>query len=331
MSASTIQLTPSAHTMTSVTTPDSMGQLLARFPELTTTVPKEFVHRAAVAEVLLTGWARRDDERFGVTAQWPRCHSYFTQVDGHHDPLIVAETIRQIGALLAHTEFDVPLDQKFLMWDLRLTVVPEHLKVSGAPANIDIDVTCVEVRRRGPALAKLRYETVLRRDGQVVATGGASYTCASPQAYERLRRNRPHSDRPPLALTAPVPPQHVGRTSPTDVVLSPIGEENCWQLRADTRHPVLFDHPQDHIPGMVLIEAARQAAHLLLGRESVLPVTMVSEFSRYAELDAPCLIRAEALPAEGNAPVSVLVTGEQEGEPVFSTTVLVDPVGRRLG
>ncbi|WP_415940302.1 AfsA-related hotdog domain-containing protein, partial [Streptomyces sp. 039-1] len=54
---------------------------------LTCTVPKEFVHRAALAEVLLTGRTRLSDNRFQVTAQWPRSHSFYTPIAGtHHDP-----------------------------------------------------------------------------------------------------------------------------------------------------------------------------------------------------------------------------------------------------
>ncbi len=60
---------------------------LFRYPNLTTTVPKELVHRAAVAEVMLTDWERVDDTRFKVAAQWPRGHSFFTPIDGrYHDP-----------------------------------------------------------------------------------------------------------------------------------------------------------------------------------------------------------------------------------------------------
>lgn len=53
---------------------------------LTCTVPKEFVHRAAVAEVLLTGWRRVDATHFTVTAQWPRLHGFYSAVQGRHDP-----------------------------------------------------------------------------------------------------------------------------------------------------------------------------------------------------------------------------------------------------
>ncbi|MER7111314.1 ScbA/BarX family gamma-butyrolactone biosynthesis protein [Streptomyces sp. NPDC000229] len=285
-------------------------------------MPKEFVHRAAVAEVMLTDWRRRSDTRFDVTAQWPRGHSFFSPISGHHDPLLAAETIRQVGSLLAHAEFGVPFGHHFLMWDLDYSVEPEHLLVGDAPASLDIDVVCTDVKRRGGALAGLRYTAVIRRNGHLAVTGSASYTCTSPAVYRRLRAGRGLEDgRPPIPLTAPASPQSVGRTSPMDVVLSPTGEERRWQLRADSRHHVLFDHPVDHVPGMVLMEAARQAAAALLGDGGMYPLAMTSHFTRYAELNAPCLVEATPLPGAETGRRSVRVTGHQEGEHVFSSTV----------
>ncbi|MGD9485956.1 ScbA/BarX family gamma-butyrolactone biosynthesis protein [Streptomyces sp. TRM70308] len=293
---------------------------LFRFPSLTTTVPKEFVHRAAVAEVMLTDWQRRDGGRFEVMAQWPRGHSFFTPVGDHHDPMLAAETIRQVGSLLAHAEFGVPLGHHFLMRDLAFTVRPAHLLVGDAPAALDLDITCSDVSRRGRQLTGMRYDAVIRRDGQVAATGSASYTCTTPAVYRRLRGARGVlGGGPVLPLTAPAAPESVGRRSPVDVVLSPGGRAGRWQLRVDTRHPVLFDHPVDHVPGMVLIEAARQAAAALLGRPDFVPAAVESEFSRYAELDAPTVVEARrAEPGEGG---SVVVTGYQDGEPLFRSTV----------
>lgn len=73
-------------------------------PRLTTTVPREYVHRAAVSEVLLTGWeaaaepAGPDPDEFAVSAQWPRSHSFFTQSGGYQDPMLLIESVRQIGS-----------------------------------------------------------------------------------------------------------------------------------------------------------------------------------------------------------------------------------------
>lgn len=296
-----------------------------RYSTLTTTVPKELVHRAAVAEVMLTDWQRQDDTRFTVMAQWPRSHSFFTPIDGeYYDPLMAAETIRQIGYLLAHAEFGVPFGHQFLMWDLELAVRPEHLRVRQTPASLDIEVVCTSVKRRGSGnLAGLRYETRIRRDGELVANGSVSFTCTAPSIYRRLREEHAlNGDQQPLPLMAPAAPQSVGRTSPVDVVLSPVGEPNRWLLRADTRHPVLFDHPVDHVPGMVLIEAARQASASALGRSSLLPLRLATDFRRYVELGVPCTVSAVLTPDqlhEGGR--SVLVTGHQNGELCFSACV----------
>ncbi|MFJ9543983.1 ScbA/BarX family gamma-butyrolactone biosynthesis protein [Streptomyces sp. NPDC101225] len=261
-------------------------------PSLTTTVPKEFVHRAAVAEVMLTGWQRRDEHHFSVTAQWPRAHSFFTpSPDGLHDPLIAAETIRQVGSLLAHAEYGVPLGHHFLMRHLEVAVDPGHLAVGPAPAALDLAVTATETTLRAGHLAHLRYEVTLRREGHTAATGSASFNTATPAVYRRLRGRDDLTAIHPLPLTAPAPPHTVARTSPTDVVLTPTPTPHHWQLRADTRHPVLFDHPVDHVPGMVLLEAARQAA-AAAKRSATPPTRLHATFTHYVELDTPCHIHA---------------------------------------
>ncbi|GHC37719.1 MULTISPECIES: ScbA/BarX family gamma-butyrolactone biosynthesis protein [Streptomyces rochei group] len=296
---------------------------LFRYPNLTTTVPKELVHRAAVAEVMLTDWERVDDTRFKVAAQWPRGHSFFTPIDGrYHDPLIAAETIRQVGSLLGHAEFGVPFGHHYLLHDLSLRVDPHHLMIHQAPASLDLDVTCQDLKMRGGRLAALRYQAVVRRDGHTAATGVFSFSCVSPTVYRRLRPPHVFADsHRPLPLTAPAAPQSVGRMSPADVVLSPTEDPHRWQLRLDTQHPVLFDHPGDHVPGMVLLEAARQAAAGALGRTSLLPLALTSELVQYAELDIPCIIEAAPHPTHSPGLTTVHITGHQRGQTVFTCTV----------
>ncbi|MFF3616664.1 ScbA/BarX family gamma-butyrolactone biosynthesis protein [Streptomyces sp. NPDC002580] len=296
---------------------------------LTTTVPRELVHRAAVAEVVLTGWQRLGEARFAMTAQWPRGHSFFTPVNGtHHDPLIAAETIRQAGALLAHAEFGVPLGHRFLLEELAFTVCPEAIRVGGAPAALDLDVTCPKIRKRGRRLAGLCVETRVLREGRLAASGRISFSTITAAAYRRLRPQRVlEAGYRPLTPAAPVAPAAVGRLSPADVVLSPTGEPDRWQLRADTCHPVLFDHQGDHAPGMVLLEAARQAATAVLDRAPVLPLGLDCAFMRYVELDLPCSIDAVRLPgAAPQGPQAVLVTARQEGRPVFTSTLRAAPL-----
>ncbi|MDH6576300.1 ScbA/BarX family gamma-butyrolactone biosynthesis protein [Kitasatospora sp. MAP5-34] len=297
-----------------------MQSLPAQF---TTTVPKELVHRAAVAEVLLTRWLRHDASHFSASAQWPRGHSFFKSPDGvHYDSMLVAETIRQVSTLIAHAEFDVPLTSHSLMGDLDYTADLDLLKVGGTPADLELSVTCTEIRRTGGQVSKIRFDVVFFRDGRQAASGSAVAAFIRPEVYRRVRGDRLSTTRAELPLLTPVAPRLVGRYSGDDVVLAPSGDQQRWLLRADTRHPILFDHPGDHIPGMVLLEAARQAARVLVPAGASVSST-VNIFERYVEFDAPCWIEAREEPSGDLGTRQVSVRAEQYGRTAFTNTITV--------
>lgn len=289
----------------------------------TTTVPREFVHRASVAEVFLTGMCGpAAGDRFHVAAELPRAHGFFTPPAGtHYDPMLICETIRQVGLLIAHQAFEVPLGHQFLLGSLDYTTFPEHLTIGDAPAEVDVDVVCAEVLRRGTRLRSLRYRLTMRRGPSVMATADVAYEVVSPAVYRRLRG--PHLGLGPVPAPPadPLHPALVGRLSPLDVVLAaapPQDGGGTWQLRYDTRHPVLFEYPTDHLPGVLLLEAARQAAVALERTPgvAVLPRSLSGTCRRYAEFDAPLWIRADRLDSD-----TVAVTGTQNGEEVFAARV----------
>ncbi|MGF1430177.1 ScbA/BarX family gamma-butyrolactone biosynthesis protein [Kitasatospora sp. LaBMicrA B282] len=288
-------------------------------------VPKELVHRDNAAEVLLTGWQRQDADRFTVTALWPRGHSFFTSVDnGSYDPLLIAETMRQLCILLPHTEFGVPLGHHFLLQGLRVTVQPQCLRIDETPAQLDIEVTGSGIEQRRGVLTEGRFQAVFRRAGEVVATAAIDLSILSPGVYQRVRggRNQQISAASRSLLAPGYQPQTVGRVADMDVVLAPDREQDKWQVRADARHPIFFDHPLDHVPGMLLLEAARQAAARLMGRSSLQLFGIGGEFHRYVELDAPCVVEARHFPQQrpGDKQI-VIVTGHQHGELCFNVTV----------
>ncbi|WP_327403080.1 hypothetical protein [Streptomyces sp. NBC_01288] len=72
------------------------------------------------------------------------------------------------------------------------------------------------------------------------------------------------------------------------------------------------------MPGMLPLEAARQAAQRLLGPDPVLVTRMINRFHRYVEFDTPCFVRARlAPPAHGDGAYEVRVTAEQNGGTAF--------------
>lgn len=298
--------------------------LTASIPVLTSTVPRQYVHRAAIAEVLLSSWQADAGDSFSVTAQWPRNHAFYTPVAGYRcqDPMLGAETVRQAGLLLAHAEFGVPLGHQFMVSGLSFETTPEALEVSSTPTDLELQVTCHDIVRRGNHLSGMRYEVKFFRDGVPAGSGQAKYTCMSPSVYRRLRADRVLDPLPRLTPECPVA---VGRTDARDVVLTPF-DGGSRQLRVDTSHPALFDHPLDHVPGMLLLEAARQAALAASFPESVLPVALESQFLRYTELDQPCAVTTERGQTGNDGRTPINVTATQEGEAVFTSTVTVQPV-----
>ncbi|MET7648898.1 ScbA/BarX family gamma-butyrolactone biosynthesis protein [Streptomyces sp. NPDC005426] len=293
---------------------------------LTTIVPRQYVHRAAVSEVLLTGWrAGTGPHAFVVGSQWPRGHSLFAQSDGYQDPMLLVEAARQTGSLLAHAEFQVAFGHQFLMRSISFTASPELLVATPAPTEVELHTVCEDIVRRGKNLGGMRYEVTVMVDGVPLATAGAAFSCTGPSVYRRLRGERP--TRVDSLPREPMDPARVGRTGPQHVVLceSAGDRENRWELRVDCEHPIFFDHPVDHIPGMMLLEAARQAAHAASGLPDALVLDLDSHFQRYAELDGPCYIEATSVEAGAHDDVQVRVRGTQRDQDVFTAELTLRP------
>lgn len=305
---------------------------------LTTTVAKEYVHRAALAEVFLTGWQRTGPDAFTLTAQWPRSHSFYSVSQALYDPMLLCETIRQTFPLLMHAAYEVPFGYQLSWKDFRYTADPEAMRVTGTPAEIDLRVWCHEIRRvRGlPSALAMRFE--ISRGDALLAVASTRIGCSSPAVYRKVRAGRGGVTPEPVAVERrrPLDPHTVDRRFAADVVLAeparpmaggPPGSME-WQLLLDPTHPVLFDHPVDHAPGMVLFEAVQQAV-LALGEQPdmSMPISMDMAFHRYVEFDSPCTITAEpAAPGAAGTRHAYRVSGLQNGTCAFEATVEAETV-----
>ncbi|MER6096732.1 ScbA/BarX family gamma-butyrolactone biosynthesis protein [Streptomyces sp. NPDC001728] len=279
----------------------------------------QLCHRARGEDTFPVEWRPLDGrDRFAVRATWPADHPFFAPLgrgdERCHDPLLVVETLRQATMALLHAAHGMPLTRHILLGEISLSCDPAGLAVAGE--DVDIEVWFTELTSRGGELSRMRVEWTVRRAAGVVATGGADARFAGPGAYRRLRGGHvePGVVRPgPDARR--IPADRTGRTRPEDVLLAPGDRTDAWELVVDTGHPTLFQRPNDHIPGMLFLEAARQAATAAAWPRPFVPAELRIAFHRYAEFDGgPCLLRAEP----GSTAGSVRVTGHQAGEPLFS-------------
>ena len=295
----------------------------AERPKTSTPIPGDLVGKKQNAEVLITDWRPLTDTTHRVLARWPHTHGFYKPGPDSYSPLLFTETIRQALALLSHTAHHVPLEYR-LGWERYTSSLhPVALRASGSSPHVELTVTHREIaarRKAGPV--RLVAKIVATRDGEPLGTAELHHTAYPPALYDRIRGNHADARQANLNALPPAPPASpasVGRTQPEDVVLAPTGTPRRWQLRTDTTNRVLFDHPHDHVPGMVLLEAAAQAAQALTGPRRIVPVSFLTHFQRYTELDAPCWIEA-APPQQRHAGTSrTHIRGIQSGQTTFAT------------
>ncbi|WP_422754147.1 ScbA/BarX family gamma-butyrolactone biosynthesis protein [Micromonospora sp. WMMD708] len=261
------------------------------------TVPRSLVHRAAVSEVLLTSWHRAGEGTFVCGAQLPRGHSLYAADNDEFDALVIIETVRQAGILVGHEGYGVPTHNPFIMQRLRWRLFAPLVHSGGHPFNCVVTVRGMDAQIRPNGTSFIRFEFELHRDARLLASATGWTRCVSPASYPRLRWGeggpRPALPRP----LQPVEPASVGRVDPRDVVVAGNPRDGL-ELRVPIEHPVFFDHPLDHAPGILLYEAMRQAACVTAGRRFSMVGADV-QFTHFTELDQPCHILVSLRETDG--------------------------------
>ncbi|MET7619240.1 ScbA/BarX family gamma-butyrolactone biosynthesis protein [Streptomyces sp. NPDC005408] len=285
-------------------------------------VPMAYTRKTVPSEVFVTSWRQLTAASHTVTAEWPTSHSFYTPGPGLYDPSVLAETVRQALALLSHTAHDVPLNYRLGWEHFETSLAPAALRTRPEPASVTLTVTHTKSVRRRLGSVHLTAHITAICNGWPLGTVKVGYSAHPPAIYDRLRgahANALEATAQALPLVAPLPQVLRGGVShPEDVVLSDAGLSHGWQLRVDVANSSFFDHPHDHVPGMLLLEAASQAIHVLSGAPHTVAATLDIRFNRYVELDSPCLIEATPLVREDGGSVSTDVTGRQNGHEVFS-------------
>ncbi|MFF5454408.1 ScbA/BarX family gamma-butyrolactone biosynthesis protein [Streptomyces sp. NPDC012950] len=268
-------------------------------PRVVARVPQELVHKHASTEVLLTDWTVHGGDRHTVHAVWPRHHSFYRSHNQRFDPLLFVETVRQTFPLLSHVAYGVPFDSHLVWDDFAFEVEAQAMLVPPARADVVLEVTCTDVRTRKNRLVSMTMHTEVRLNGCHVGRARTRFTNHSPAVYSRLRSGHGLAEALHRALPPPPPlrPVTVGHHHPENVVLAETGRPGRWQLRVDLDHAVLFDHPVDHVPGMFLLEAVRQAARADSSDADRTVTGMSVSFDGWVELDAPAWISVRRLRA----------------------------------
>ena len=288
----------------SCTTPKTCVNIERRLQsmEYTSTVPRHLVHRHAVAEVFLTDYRIESESTYNVAVQLPVSHRIFDASSEQHDPLGVAEAFRQAVVLLCHTRYNIPLHYKFLMETFSFEML-DALDVQPAAEPLTFSITVDNLTHRDGAVSGVEVSGVLREGTRHVARCNAVARGASPEGYRRIRQGREDycpRERILPPGTAVIGSERVGRSNNRDVLISTDAARQTVFCTPDPRNHSLFDHPVDHIPGMILFEAARQAVRYHTGDPATQIATLSAGFPRFTEWETPCHVSTTPLDASGN-------------------------------
>ncbi len=285
-------------------------------PRFEATIPRVLAHKRAVEEMFLTDVVIVDRrfERILACAQLPRSHALHNEVENDiHDLLLILEIGRQGMTIYGHLLLDVKKETAFVMSGLRIEVTDlEALRQGDGPAELVLDVPSANERRN--SRGRVRGYT-LNGTGEIDGRRAIEMTGEAllipTTLYERARSVRIEEGIEAAPAPDPVDPVRVGRRSSRNVVVGSAvhsgGELSCTLIVAPT-HPSFFDHPLDHAPGMLMLEAARQAALLYVGELGWSPTETVldaceAHFTQYAALSPPASCRVGASePSAGAKP-----------------------------
>ncbi|MFE0463354.1 AfsA-related hotdog domain-containing protein [Kitasatospora sp. NPDC058965] len=314
---------------------DGLGDVLERG-----TAIRHLVHQSPDWDRYLLETPSTGEERFTLAGRMPDHHPLFNDGPGtFHDLQVVAELIGELGEFVGQRYFGIAAARTGLCYRFDLAVTElDHWRVEPAGNRLTTRLRVLPVHEFGGAPRSLAFHYELEMDGAPCCTGSADIVFLTPvlsRSYSRLSRGRAlallqqqDAEDPPRLSTEPVAPLLVGRGKPANVLVAEpallTGPRLVTQVLVPESHPAFPE--QQHTPGLLLLEAVRQAALLAAGqvrgldpeRSTLAGVRM--HHRGYAEPDLP--LRCSVLPG--------VLERDTAGRPVVPLTLTLTQHGRTV-
>lgn len=303
-------------------------------------VPPRLVHKSGTDEVFVTGHLRAGRRRVLVTGELPTAHRYFCDLPAampYPDLTAILELCRQCCYVLAHAHYGAPAGDRFVLRALRGELTAgAGLRESwpAEPWRVCVDVSVTRVWERAGRVTGLKLDYLVHDSaGSVVATACSSFSWMSAARWCAFREGVRAAHGLPAAVATPghegvfPSPGLVGRGLACNVVVadpSVTAGRTRARVVVDPGNTAMFEHAQDHVPGMVQMEAARQVALWQFTETTGVPPGDVTvhgldtAFLAVAELDLPLLATAGR-----TGPAEVAVELTQAGTPVARAAVVL--------
>lgn len=304
--------------------PDS---LIDTPPRVEQTVPRAWVHKRSLDNVLVTEIRACADDRFICAGRLPTAHRFFNDTgrQPYSDILFYTELGRQASLAVSHAFLNVAADDVFI-FEGSHAALTDVVWRSSSPLteSVAIEIHVEELtRRKNNAVSRVVTRHTMWVGDQAVFNGTGAFTIQPAAVFQRLRRKAPLSTAPGTF-----------RASGSNVAIAAPRRERgsnefIASLIVDQGHPYFFDHPCDHVPGMLLLEACAQLARTgyreSTGIRSRGITAYTTQFTQFVECDVPVTLTASVRPdtVDGQSP-TVAVVIAQQGAVCGTTSILLE-------
>jgi hypothetical protein len=282
---------------------------------------RTLVHKRFPENVLLTGIRACADDHFVCTGRIPTAHPLFNDAPRvpQHDMLFYTELSRQASIALTHAYFNASLEDVFIFEGSAAALTNAAGRVSPTAETVELDIKVTETVRRRNTVSRAVADYAASIGGDLVFAGTGTWNIQPAALFRRLRRGTVERSSVPAVQGA----ARGDSTSAGNVVISALerrGDAVSTSLIVDCTHRYFFDHPCDHVPGMLLLDGCAQMALGACAGAGLVPaegdrshrmviVAYEVNFTQFVEYDLPTTLIARPI-SEGIAGVSVTPTME---------------------
>jgi hypothetical protein len=274
-------------------------------PPLEPNATRTLAHKRFPENALLTDIRACAENHFLCAGRIPIEHRFFNDRGRVpcQDILFYTEVGRQASLAVTHAFLDVSLDDVFIFEHSEAAVTDAIWRVSrhSSPDSVAIEIKVREtVRRKNNVVSRVIADHLMFVDDEPVFQGTGTWTIQSAALFKRLRRTSEASSETAVANAEhpdPLAPY------PSNVVISTPeqladGTGITASLIVDRTHPYFFDHPCDHVPGMLLLEGCAQLAQSAVAPSGTDPSTRAAimayemDFTQFVECTLPTTLTA---------------------------------------
>ncbi|MDN4626089.1 AfsA-related hotdog domain-containing protein [Erwinia sp. PsM31] len=262
-------------------------------------------------------------------------HSYFCDhIKPLTDLMFILECARQAETYILHKYEHQSADTRFILTEWSSSISGYFTPtVDLLDENINLTINTYNSRRAQNKILSQQYKVDARLGHVDMATIYMSVKYMTDEAYRKIRniinKNAQNQSEFIFNQSMNVSPEYVYRSNVNNIVIKAPQFKNhkvISSLTVNMNNTAYFDHPQDHYPAMVLMEAGKQNCQILIYitklNSTPILTTMKSKFFHYAELDKDIQIISEEIPGMQRDEIEFNVLLVQKGKSIAEMVYL---------